>query len=268
MLLGLHTANMDELQTQTRGIPGILWPIVIGGVGFAAGFFGPIALDPDANQGPLLGIFISGPGGFVLGLLLWALCRLMKISAKNQAAVMVLSAVLVGSATLGLCLPGPEPRGFAVELQIDKCQTPAQVVDPAIEYWNGRIAKVTWAAPRVGWQEGERSTAEAAEGVVLDATLLRESKIEMNRNPWNKGRLSATDWTNANSTKSYYAEYAGRSCADYPVGKKVLLFTRYNVTGMSRGAGDWPPRNIADFLNRALLEKLPDEYRYVLPKQI
>src|SRR5262245_9063751 len=39
----------------------------IGGVGFAAGFFGPIIFMPEANQGPLLGIFITGPLGFVLG---------------------------------------------------------------------------------------------------------------------------------------------------------------------------------------------------------
>jgi len=38
-----------------------------GGVGFAGGFFGPIIFMPGANQGPLLGIFITGPLGFILG---------------------------------------------------------------------------------------------------------------------------------------------------------------------------------------------------------
>ena len=41
---------------------------VLGGIGFIAGFFGPILLTPEANQGPLLGIFITGPLGFVFGL--------------------------------------------------------------------------------------------------------------------------------------------------------------------------------------------------------
>lgn len=41
--------------------------IVLGGVGFFAGFLGPIIFTPDANQGPLLGIFITGPLGFLLG---------------------------------------------------------------------------------------------------------------------------------------------------------------------------------------------------------
>jgi hypothetical protein len=31
------------------------------------GFLGPIIFTPEANQGPLLGIFITGPLGFLLG---------------------------------------------------------------------------------------------------------------------------------------------------------------------------------------------------------
>jgi len=40
---------------------------VLGAIGFVAGFIGPILVAPGANQGPLLGIFITGPLGFVLG---------------------------------------------------------------------------------------------------------------------------------------------------------------------------------------------------------
>jgi hypothetical protein len=41
--------------------------LVTGAVGFAAGFFGPLIFAPDANQGPLLGIFITGPLGVLAG---------------------------------------------------------------------------------------------------------------------------------------------------------------------------------------------------------
>jgi len=41
--------------------------ITIGSIAFVAGFFGPILLTPDANQGPLLGLFITGPLGLVIG---------------------------------------------------------------------------------------------------------------------------------------------------------------------------------------------------------
>lgn len=41
---------------------------LLGAIGFAGGFFGPLMFTPESNQGPLLGIFITGPLGFVLGL--------------------------------------------------------------------------------------------------------------------------------------------------------------------------------------------------------
>ena len=41
--------------------------MTVGAIGFCGGFFGPIVFTPEANQGPLLGIFITGPLGFILG---------------------------------------------------------------------------------------------------------------------------------------------------------------------------------------------------------
>jgi hypothetical protein len=41
--------------------------LVTGAVGFSAGFFGPMIFVPGANQGPLLGIFITGPLGLMFG---------------------------------------------------------------------------------------------------------------------------------------------------------------------------------------------------------
>ena len=44
------------------------YALILGGIGFSIGFFGPLVWAPEANQGPLLGIFITGPLGFVIGL--------------------------------------------------------------------------------------------------------------------------------------------------------------------------------------------------------
>jgi hypothetical protein len=48
---------------------GCLGAIVLGGLGFVIGFAGPLIFTPEANQGPLLGIFITGPAGAVAGFL-------------------------------------------------------------------------------------------------------------------------------------------------------------------------------------------------------
>jgi hypothetical protein len=53
--------------------------VATGVLGFFIGFVGPMVFAPGANQGPLLGILITGPVGFVLGALgggvYWAVRR-------------------------------------------------------------------------------------------------------------------------------------------------------------------------------------------------
>ncbi len=41
--------------------------VITGAAGFCVGFFGPLLWAPDANQGPLLGLFITGPLGLLAG---------------------------------------------------------------------------------------------------------------------------------------------------------------------------------------------------------
>jgi hypothetical protein len=57
-----------------------LWGgFVVGGVSFLVGFVGPIIVTPEANQGPLLGIFVTGPAGFVAGVILGALYAMFRV---------------------------------------------------------------------------------------------------------------------------------------------------------------------------------------------
>lgn len=48
--------------------------LTVGAAAFLVGFVGPMIFSPGANQGPLLGILITGPAGLVVGLL-WGLWR-------------------------------------------------------------------------------------------------------------------------------------------------------------------------------------------------
>jgi hypothetical protein len=56
---------------------------IVGGIGFAAGFVGPLVLQPEANLGPLLGILMTGPLGFVVGALGAAILRSARGSASS-----------------------------------------------------------------------------------------------------------------------------------------------------------------------------------------
>jgi len=58
---GMSSADQGILATAAT------WAAIAGALGFCGGFFGPLIFAPNANQGPLLGIFITGPLGFVGG---------------------------------------------------------------------------------------------------------------------------------------------------------------------------------------------------------
>lgn len=61
----------------------VLGAILGGSIGFAGGFFRPIIFAPDANQGPLLGLFITGPLGVLAGAIgggiYWSISKARKL---------------------------------------------------------------------------------------------------------------------------------------------------------------------------------------------
>lgn len=89
--------------------------VILGGVGLALGFLGPIFLTPEANQGPLLGIFITGPGGFALGLLF----GIGREVLRRRRTVLVAGLLVGGAVGMGVLPLAAQdaaglPRGEAV----------------------------------------------------------------------------------------------------------------------------------------------------------
>jgi hypothetical protein len=58
--------------------------VALGVVAFLVGFVGPIVLRPDLPQGPLLGIFCTGPLGALAGAILGAILGLLVPSTSAQ----------------------------------------------------------------------------------------------------------------------------------------------------------------------------------------
>jgi hypothetical protein len=54
------------------------WGLIVGVAAFLVGYIGPTIWAPDANQGPLLGIFITGPLGFLVGCVCGAVSHAMR----------------------------------------------------------------------------------------------------------------------------------------------------------------------------------------------
>jgi len=73
----------------------IRWALVLGAVGFAAGFFGPMVLSPESNLGPIIGILVSGPGGAIAG----AIAKLNAAAVESMADRRSASAWVISGST-------------------------------------------------------------------------------------------------------------------------------------------------------------------------
>jgi hypothetical protein len=72
--LGVWSGQRSRSVAVRGAVAGAAWGGIIG---FAGGFFGPM-LFGGGNQGPMLGLFITGPGGVILGAVAGAIVGLRR----------------------------------------------------------------------------------------------------------------------------------------------------------------------------------------------
>ena len=236
------------------------WALILGAVGFACGFFGPIVFSPEANQGPLLGIFISGPGGALLGAILGLIVGFLPLTARVNLSLLVVAAIAVAGVTLYFSMPSPRLRATIVDVELRGCDPPSSLKEKAMQYWDDRIAKVTWAKPREGWKEDVDRMLRETQGVVLTMHVLRRGSIYENQKPWNKGSLFARPWKPEDAEQRYFAQAWGTTCDQYETGKRGLYLAK------GESAQQWPPEVLSNFLDLQVLQPVAAEYRPLLPK--
>jgi len=236
------------------------WALVLGVVGFVCGFVGPLVFSPDANQGPLLGLFITGPGGALLGAVLGLIVGAARLPAAISNSALVTTSVALAAVCMYFSMPEPHYYANVVDGEIVRCRGPDTMRDKAMDDWDERIAKVTWAPPRAGWREDFDRMVAAYPGVVLDVRVLRESKLYENRKPWNRGTFTARPWATGDAPTRYFARFAGSSCESYVSAQRAV----YLATG--EDAKLWPPEVLSNFLDLQVLQPLPTRFRGVVAK--
>ena len=246
------------MRNDAKGSPPIgLWALALGAVGFACGFFGPIALVPEANQGPLLGIFITGPGGALFGLVAGVVARVSPLSALQRWKALGATCAAFAVGILFFCLPGPELRARIIDAEIRGCESPAATAEAATKSWEKRIAEVTWSPPRKGWQQDVERMLQSDPGVVLDLYVVQSRDVYENRKPWNRGSLFARDWKPWGESQKYFARYAGAACDAY-LGSGSGRTIYYPS---SDGSTAWPPDLLPNYLGLQVLGDVPEKYR-------
>jgi hypothetical protein len=242
-----------------KSAPGLKWVIILGAVGFITGFIGPMIFAPEANQGPMVGIFISGPAGVVLGFVLYGACSLLKLSAQTQWRLLSGVAILSFVAIILAIQPQPALRGMLYDGTVRACQPPRAATAETLQYWKERIAQVTWAEPRSGWQQDVEATLEHAPGILVSVDVVRQNSVFEKRKPWNRGAIFASGWKSAAESKSFY--YATGSCADFPIGHELHGFEKYDLDGKIEPPKDWPPKELEAVINASIFATVPEPYQ-------
>lgn len=107
----------------------LAWTFVIGGTCFLIGFVGPMLFRPDANQGPLLGILITGPLGVMAGFITGIVREVAGWHHGPVATFARLGITGVGALRTGALIVGVAMvlQGFA-SLRSDTSRGPASAI--------------------------------------------------------------------------------------------------------------------------------------------
>jgi hypothetical protein len=238
--------------------PGARWILYLGIAGLAAGFLGPMIFVPEANQGPLVGIFISGPAGFALGAILWGLCALVKPAPRTQWRLLY-TVMSLGIVTTLLCVqPQPALLGHVFVGEVQSCASPSDTEESVIADWDQQIAKYTYAEPRAGWREDMRRLLRDAPGVVITVRMQRQNAIRENRKPWNRGSQFASGWTPQSDDTFFYD--ADGTCDRYAEGSAVRGFQASDADEVLASANVWPPATLLRVLRASKMAAVPPRW--------
>ncbi len=209
---------------------------ILGGVSFAAGFFGPLILTPEANQGPLLGIFLTGPIGFVIGGALGAVYARFRVRRPGQrirwqavTAGLLLAGCCVAVAGLVYLNVEPDDRrlGELVDGIMRTCTAPAQFADEVLKEWEKSIAINPQKAVSSSWREDVVRTLMGSDGYVATFGVQRKRDLYTGRKRSNYGSTYAAPWLEKEETVRYFV--SRELCAMGADGKRSVYLADWPV---------------------------------------
>jgi MFS family permease len=223
--------------------------VLVGAAGFLAGFLGPIALTPEANQGPLLGILITGPLGFVAGAILgFVLPRTVPQPWRIKVLVAFAVTTVAGILAALACLRGPEFVGRLYFAEVTNPRPAVEQLPAAIKKWED-LARQYQHQPKADWQTERRRLVDSAGGSIVTLKQVSVWYVHRQRQPWNKGRYTFTPQPAENERDAYLAPNVSLASPGW------FLATASGVPA------DWPPANIGDFLGVVEISTAPAEFR-------
>jgi hypothetical protein len=196
-----------------------------------------------------------------LGLMLLLVCTIIEVPARQQWSILIGAAVVGSLAVVLLVQPKPALRGYVMDLQVEACATPSDTESQILEFWTKRIAAVTWAAPRPGWQQDMQQRLRNAPGIVLSVQVRKQISVWEKRKPWNHGELFATSGRIAPEEHTFYD--SNGACSDFPVGYTFRTLEKYEFNEPIRPSNQWPPVDLEQFINVSPIYPVPARFDHL-----
>ena len=235
---------------------GIKWCLILGVFGFLAGFVGPMILAPDANQGPLLGIFITGPGGAFAGLVLWVISNRLKWPLALQWKAVYFACAALLSAVVFIALkPKPQWVGWVYDVEFVGCQPIVSRVDAVLADWQKRISVAAWLPARTGWEDEVRRIFREHPGSVVEVKIREEKVVKKEKEQYLLFQI-----TGRRAQNSFF--FLPKPCAKVHIGSSEKFFVESGSMHYQPVKNlPWPPQNPADLLVLAHLRPVPENLR-------
>jgi len=248
--------------TAPAGAPNVLLSgVLVGAVGLVCGFVGPIYFDA-GNLGPLLGLFMTGPGGFILGI--GTAVVLARSEARPEVARRVLGAVafITAGVTLLLSIPNSRYVGDLLEATPVSCRPAVEAIPDAVVRWEQRFKEHPDWKVRSEWKEQASRMAAAEPAIVLTMQVYRHRRIDELRKPWNRGTIQPQPWQvgGAHFATEYFLRRDGGSCLGFELGVRQPFAIQ-----VSSPEGT-PPTVLHFFLGLPEVGPVPPQLRLFLEK--
>lgn len=223
--------------------------LLLGSIGFLSGYLGPILFMPDANQGPLFGIF-TGPVSILFGALIGVACAVLRLTRRMRVTILIFAGLATAIVVLCFSMSGPAYRGTIIDAEIRNIQAASTFVEKRVKFWQDPKSPERCDHQRIGWEEDVQKMLNSKD-FVASVYVYRSRQIFEKRKPWNRGEKYATSWRAEEQERKYYLLQS----MHFRVGSRGLFFPEDEYSTVC------PPDVLSAFLGLRVLTPVPDEFR-------
>jgi len=248
----------------------VIWAITFGLVGFVSGSIIPGLLDAKpGNLQFIVGIFITGPFGIFLGIVLGTLLQRFNVSPYRRRWLLFGIASLYSIGIVVASVPYYSFSTYLVDGKIVACKEIEPLFQKRFDYWRNEHARVMRGETEldrgnadlfrrrgsdINWEHDIEMKTRERIGVVLTVQVLRKASVYEGH--WTTGHVSRrVEWKSINTTEDYFSEQYGSSCESVAFGQP--LHYQSNSEAWDR----YPPRNLPAFLDLHVIKPAANTYR-------